>query len=101
MFVGTLVVLSAMSCGFVFVEDVRRWVALVGGWRGPRGRVEGATSSVNARGGRVGAAVMLLMPLEPIARANICPDPVPLLGTLEFGSGREGAGACRILTLAR
>jgi hypothetical protein len=38
-FVGTLVVLSAMSCGFVFVEGVRRWVALVGGWRGPRGRV--------------------------------------------------------------
>ena len=38
-FVGTLVVLSAMSCGFVFVDGVRRWVALVGGWRGPRGRV--------------------------------------------------------------
>jgi hypothetical protein len=38
-FVDTLVVLSAMSCAFVFVEGVRRWVALVGGWRGPRGRV--------------------------------------------------------------
>jgi hypothetical protein len=44
---------------------------------------------------------VLMLPLEPIARAKSCPDPVPLLGTLEFGSGREGAGACRILTLAR
>ena len=55
-FVDTLVVLSAMSCAFVFVEGVRRWVALVGGWRGPRGQVGGPR-------GQVGGCCCLSSPL--------------------------------------